>query len=541
MNKIFLLFFLATIGYVGFRMGEGTFSKEKESVALIVHPEREFPLVEYRPFTFVVYASNQASWCERSLASIFAQNYDYFRVIFIDDASTDGTYETAQNFIVDNSQDDRVILIQNETRMGPCASLYRAAQSCHDAEVLIPLEAKDWLAHEGVLARLNGAFQNPDVWISRSQAISYPRYEMDQPGGLTAFYAALFKQVHLVDLFAEGAPALSRNAYLEPLLTLAGGRVRSFSEPLSFLNQAAFSMEQKAVSLPVIQKPYKALATFPTSESYEKKTDILLFSFDRPLQLYALLESIQRYISGYELCSVIYRASDERYARGYDEVHAAFPQVRFIRQGSKPHKDFKPLVLQAIFNSPSEHILFGVDDMVVKDFIDLKMCSSQLERTGAYGFYLRLGHNINHCYMMDSPQSVPPSLPLGNGVFAWDQRLGKLDWSFANTLDMTLYRKADIQSAFEEMKFKHPNRLEQSWAEHQPNNRIGLYFESSKVINLPLNMVNPSDCRHMNFMTPEEMLVRWDEGLKIDIDPLFRIENPSPHMEFAPDLVDRCQ
>ncbi|MBS0625725.1 MAG: glycosyltransferase family 2 protein [Verrucomicrobia bacterium] len=540
MNRPLLILLAAAAGFFGFQMGEGPLTQAKEPVRIKVHPEREFPLAQYHSFAFIVYASNQAAWCERTLASIFAQDYDYYRVIFIDDASTDGTSDVAHNFIVDNHQVDRVILIRNEKRLGPCASLYRAAESCSDREVAIPLEAKDWLTHEGVLTRLNGAFQNPDVWIASSSAISYPQYEMDCPGGLNAFYAGLLKQVHLEDLFsAEGVLSLSRDSYLKPLTAMAGGRIRSISEPLSFANLAGFSPEQKAPSFAALRTDYEPLASFPSSATTVKRADLLVFSYDRPLQLYATLESALRYLSGLERCTVLYRASDERYARGYGEVQAAFPAVRFIRQSSKPHKDFQPLVLEAVFNSPSEYILFGVDDLIVTDFVDLKMCMSQMERTKAYGFYLRLGSNITHCYMIDKPQPVPPMLPLGNGLFAWDKQAAQDDWAFFNTLDMTLYRKSDIKEAFEKLKYKHPNRLEWSWAQNPSKNPIGLCFETSKIVNLPLNIVNPSDCRHSHFMTVEEMLVKWSEGSKIDIDPLFRIENVSPHIDFTPDFVAR--
>jgi hypothetical protein len=52
-------------------------------------------------------------------------------------------------------------------------------------------------------------------------------------------------------------------------------------------------------------------------------------------------------------------------------------------------------------------------------------------------------------------------------------------------------------------------------------------------------MVNLSDCRHSHFMTIEELLVKWNEGMKMSIDPLFRIENPSPHIDYTPEFVKR--
>ena len=141
--------------------------------------------------------------------------------------------------------------------------------------------------------------------------------------------------------------------------------------------------------------------------------------------------------------------------------------------------------------------------------------------------------------MKNKPEEVPPSVLLGSGIYAWDFRKGDADWAFANSMDMTLYRKADLKKQFTDFKYKTPNSLEYVWAQHPSSNPIGLYFEHSKMVNLPLNIVNPSDCPHMNFMTAEELLVKFNQGFKLDIDPLFQIDNPSPHYEYTPDLILR--
>ncbi len=538
MSKFFFVLFLAVIAFVGFQMGEGRFAWEKKERKLAVHPEKEFPVTQFHPFTLIVYASNQVDWCQRALHSLFVQDYTPYRVVFIDDGSTDGTYEAAQQFIVDNSQDERVILIRNETRLGPCASLYRAVASCADREIVVAIEAKDWLAHEGVLTRLNSVFQNPDVWVASGYSLQYPAYETSEQG-MTAFYAALMKQVKIEDLFVGNTPAMVQEAYLQPIVEMSGGRLRTLKEPLSFFNRAGFSLQERAERPSATRSPYQALASFPAAPPIRERVDLLAFSFDRPLQLYSLLESIDRYVSGLDKIRVLYRASEERYEKGYEEVKRAYPHIQFIRQSPEPRKDFKPLVLKAVFDSPSEYIVFAVDDIVVKDFVDVKGCAELMKKTGAYGFYLRFGSHTNHCYMNGQPQAIPPSFSLGNAAYAWHFQAGQFDWAFPHSLDMTLYRKGDLKTIFEKMKYKTPNQLEWSWAQKGAKSPIGLYFEHSKIVNLPLNIVNPSDCRHMNFLTTDEMLAKFNEGLKIDIDPLFRIENPSPHFEYTPEFIVR--
>jgi glycosyltransferase involved in cell wall biosynthesis len=570
-RSIWTSFFFAALALSAFFWGTGELQRLRPQKELPFNPlikgiaaQRDVPVTEHKSFAVVLYAHNAAAWCERALRSVFEQDYDHYRVLFVDDGSIDGTLERAQRFIVENKQDHRVIAIRNDACLGPVGSLYRAADNCLDREILLPLDAQNWLSHDHVLSRLNQVFQNPDTWISFGQSIQYPSYQIvDAPSfnsamiekqgfrGMKdlecpaiAFYAALFKAIHLPDLMLGGRFSESQPSYLTPLLELSGGRYRVLPEPLTFANlaQPIRNLPSGHLEQAALEKlgPYRPLAQFPpTAVQQENNVDLVIFSFDRPLQLYGALESIYRYLTNYQTLTVLYRVSDARFNAAYELVKASFPKVRYIKQSDTPRKDFKPLLVHAIFDSPAEYIVFGVDDMIMKDFVDLKFCRQMLEKTGAYGFYLRFGRHIQLSYMFKKPEPVPPSIPLSNGVYAWDLRFGQDDWAFANSMDMTIYRKADLKKCFTELKYKTPNSLEFIWAHHPPANTIGLYFEQSKMVNLPLNIVNPSDCPHMNFMTAEELLVKFNQGFKIDIDPLYQIDNPSPHYEYIPELILR--
>jgi glycosyltransferase involved in cell wall biosynthesis len=529
-----------------------------------IRADCDLPVTEKKSFTIVLVAHNGANWCETALRSVFEQDYDRYRVVFVDDASVDGTLEKAQQFIVDNKQDYRVIAIRNDSPLGPIGSLYRAAEHCQDSEILVPLNAYDWFVHDRVLTRLNQVFQNPDVWIAFGQSIEYPAYRILQPPSFDvrqiersgfrsfsdfsssslAFYASIFKSIYLSDLFVDGSFSQLPQSYIIKILEQSGGRVRTLDEPLAFANYSFHHrpLETIANEQTILQSrtPYSPLVRFPSSSSQDKRgVDLVIFSFDRPMQLFSALESIQRYLSGYQNLTVLYRVSDLRFDAAYNLVKTAFPQVRYIKQSDTPRKDFKPLLLRAVFDTPAEYIVFGVDDMIIKDFVDLSFCRQMVEKTRAYGFYLRFGRHIQQSYLFQKPQAVPPSVGLNNGVFAWDFRKGESDWSFANNLDMTLYRKSDLKKWLTELNYKHPNSLEFLWAQHPSDNRIGLYFEHSKMVNLPLNIVHPSDCPHMNFMTAEELLVKFNQGFKIDIEPLFQVDNPSPHYDYVPEFIPR--
>lgn len=549
--------FLLILGavFLGYWIGKPAVI-EKEEITLIagVHPEKEAPLVEHKSFAVVIYAHNAALWCERSLRSVFEQEYDYHRVIFVDDGSSDGTFEKATQFVIENQQEHRVILFRNEERLGLAAALYRAVDNLLDREIVVPLDGKDWLAHPMVLTKLNLAYQNPDLWIHFGGTITYPQYEKHEAPlfsadeirkkgydsfdlkGPCSFYSALFKQIRLPDLYKKGQFADRREAYLIPMLELAGGRVGHSNEPMSFSNQASPVKEGSFLPNHSI---YSACSAFPHPKEFKGKTDIVLFSYNRPLQLYACLESIVRYLSGYEKISVLYRSNNASFAAAYEKVKLAFPTVHFVDQSVDPHHSFKPLFLKMVFDSPSEFILFGVDDIIVKDFADLKVCMQLMEKTGAYGFYLRFGKHITYCYQSGKKQAIPPSIPVASGVYAWDLDTGEFDWGFPNSVDLTLFRKSDLKEPFTQMKYKTPKSLEYVWAKRAPKVTIGLYFEQSKMVNLPLNIVGKGGNPHMSFLTVEEMLEKFNQGLKIHIEPLYKVENSSPHFEYIPEFIER--
>ncbi|MBX9744963.1 MAG: glycosyltransferase family 2 protein [Chlamydiales bacterium] len=233
MNKFFLLMVALAVGYVGFRMGEGTFGEKNGDTEFF---ENSFASLPYKMFTFVVYASNHADWCERSLSSLFAQDYGPYRVIFIDDASIDHTYEKTQRFVMSAAQDERVIMLRSDTRLGFFAALSRAMEHCLENEIIIPLQAKDWLCGEDVLSRLNKMFQYPDVWAVRSYALSYPEFQEQNRGGLVAFNVSLLKKL---PTSKEGASL--EEAYERPLIQLCKDKIKTLKDPCLFINSTLWT------------------------------------------------------------------------------------------------------------------------------------------------------------------------------------------------------------------------------------------------------------------------------------------------------------
>jgi hypothetical protein len=286
---------------------------------------------------------------------------------------------------------------------------------------------------------------------------------------------------------------------------------------------------------------YQPLPTFVANDVHDM-ADAVIFSHDRPMQLYAYLESIQKYVTGLRDTLVIYRTSDSDFERGYQVVQQAFPQVKFYQQTTV--ESFKPLLLHVLFSvSTCSHFLFGVDDIIMTDFINLRDCIAVMDQSCAYGFYLRLGKNITQNYTIKEYRNktypLPPLREVTPGFFTWRFDQAQLpDWRSCQSFDMTIFRKQDVRDSFFKLDYTTLNTFERDFFKHADMTKYGVCCEYSKMVNIPLNLVQERKReRNMNFMQPKELLKSFEQGSRIDIASFYRINNNAPHMEYVPRFV----
>lgn len=260
--------------------------------------------------------------------------------------------------------------------------------------------------------------------------------------------------------------------------------------------------------------------------------DIVVFSYDRPMQLYAFLQSLFSHTNDAKSIVVLYRSSKEDYAKGYLLVEKDFPTVHFVKQPNDP-VSFKPIFLEILKNkTPSSHIGFAVDDIIVTDSFSFKEILSAMEEFQAHGFYLRLGSNITYSYMENISTPPPPLKEWKKGIFFFRFLEGKGDWGYPQSLDMTIFPKQQVLSDIEKLSFTNPNQLESSWSKKNHAHKRGLCFQRSKIVNIPVNLVQTSwKNRNMGSYCPQELLDLFFQGAKIDIRPFVKIDNPSAHIE----------
>lgn len=269
-------------------------------------------------------------------------------------------------------------------------------------------------------------------------------------------------------------------------------------------------------------------------------TRMIIFSYDRPLQLYALLESIQTYVSGIESTHVIYRTSNDRFEHAYTAVMQQFFHVHYIKQNAAIHSHFKEITEQAMQNNAPPYVIFAVDDIIVTDYIDLSEGAALLEQANAYGLYLRLGANLNHCYTLNRPQPLPTFKHISSDMISWQFSHGAYDWNYPNTVDMTLYRTADVIHALKNCSYRSPNQLEAAWSSQLQyiKNRCGICYIHSKMVNVPCNRVQHDFTQNLynvsndNDVDATALLTLFEQGYRINIAPFFKVHNTAAHQEY---------
>jgi len=211
-------------------------------------------------FVIVIPSYKNKEWCRKNLLSALSQKYPHYRIIYTDDCSPDGTADEVQNIIDSFDKDKRVTLVRNQSRLGAMHNMYNMVHSCEDDEIIVVLDGDDWLAHSGVLSRLNEEY-NKGVWITYGQYRSYPDNGLGCSrqfpqnvidtnsfrrfrwctSHLRTYYAWLFKKIREEDMKDNGSwlEMSSDLAAMFPMLEMAGHRQAFISDILYIYNYSS--------------------------------------------------------------------------------------------------------------------------------------------------------------------------------------------------------------------------------------------------------------------------------------------------------------
>ena len=228
----------------------------------------------YKPIVVVIPSYNNRNWYEKNLNSVFLQNYPNYRVIYIDDCSTDGTSEGVKNYLQKKSKKNNITYIRNPRRLGALQNFYNTVHNLtRDEEIVVILDGDDWLGHKSVLSEINEFYTKKGVWLTHGKLMEWPQgtvawsipippeivkenkfREYRCPSHLKTFYSWLFKLIKKEDLFYKGefCPMTGDMAIMFPMIEMAGER-HGFIKEVNYIYNIANVLNDNKVD-PTLQR-----------------------------------------------------------------------------------------------------------------------------------------------------------------------------------------------------------------------------------------------------------------------------------------------
>jgi hypothetical protein len=507
-----------------------------------------------KPIVVVIPSYNNAQWFQLNLGSVLGQKYSNFRVIYVDDCSTDDTFNLVTNYVNQLGFSHKVWIIRNKTRRGALGNLYSAIHSCKDNEIIVTVDGDDWLYNDRVLARVNQVYADTNVWLTHGHYIAHPDYNPVQikeitPGviqkniyrewdwvttHLRTFYAGLFKKIKLEDLLYKGVffDVTWDIAMLMPMLELSGGHFKCIQDVLYVYNCATPSNDFKTKLVNQLhcdkviraRKKYTPLheAPYATNKSIDYKASLVLFSSDSPAHLFATLETIERYVCNIRDVHILFQASTPEMNKAYQKV-----QERFVGLNYHPYaQGMLKIVMRHTLQQSGDFVVLAHDGVIAKDFIDFAECSRFMQATGAVGFYLGLGKNITDNNLLSRKQNQPPMLLIKDDVYAWQFINAEHDWRNPYVCTMTMLKKEELLNEIQDIEFNNLFMLETALkTANRSLESIALCFEESKAL-FVANFQNRG-------------LDKFNEGSKFDTVELFKMHNSSIILAHAMNYIER--
>ena len=494
-NNVYILFFLIV-----------------QSIPL--HADTTLPEL---PIVIITSSYNNAPWVLKYVDSIAMQEYDNFRVIYIDDCSQDTTVDMIEAYVAWHGLDTKFTLVKNKERKLKLENIYKVIHTCNDTDIILILDGDDWFAHEHVLSTINKKYQEEDSWFvyGQIQFFNDGQLGIGQPipeeikenlkfrnlqwifRHPITFYAWLFKLIRLKDLLTNDVPEhqgkfypiCNDRAMIYPMLEMSQYHVGFIPDvaviqnrfnPLSLQNAQNQQLAQAPIPStcwkenrhrPIQHTPLAAPVIDRLVPYVTAKADCVLFSDNNPTGLTPMLDTLHDYVQRMGDVMVIYQADDSSVGLAYKKLALSYPHSTFYNIALDADR-----ILPGINNLKHEHILLLVDTAPLTRPIDCSYAILQMESSFAYAF--DIGINARLLDNLDIPYQH-----IGMGLYAWKFYCDKLHKLPVHHLNGSLYRKKVIIDALTTASWSTIAQLKSTWQSASVDtNNIGLFVDIHKLL-----------------------------------------------------------
>jgi glycosyltransferase involved in cell wall biosynthesis len=478
------------------------------------------PYIKELPFVVVVCSYNNDQWSETTLTSIFTQEYNNFRVIIVDDCSSDNNCEVIQQCIDNHNFGDRVTFIKNEQRRRKLFNLYRVLYECNDDEIVLMVDGDDWLVNSQVLSFFNNLYSHENIWftygqyrnVPASQAIQWGHKEMGYCRPIPkhiqhqqayryysfiymhprTFRAWLFKLVKLEDLIADKIdgfegdfyPASNDVAMYFPMVEMAHKHIKFIPDILYIRNLyseiVGFKVDRRlqTTSAREIRKKacYQVLFQPKKDRLNAVKNcyaDLFLLCRYNLTDIKDTLINIQNNTTNLGTIYVFFHNTEDN-KKICRFIKKNFPNVIFVPYDTSGNKTLKNRLLDYVSLCKHDHIFVLTDSCTITQMLDFPYYIFWLEKTYAHRFYLSRN---------SSDIAVPRYIALNDDICAWKNPAGTDKWKGISIGDEAfICRKAVLYQEIKNLNFNNTYGLlkEIIISSSQPA-RVGLFLKDETI------------------------------------------------------------
>ncbi len=477
---------------------------------------------------------NRKNWLREAIKSVLNQTYKNFELIIIDNASTDGTKEMVEK----EFDDERIVYVRNKKNIYPGAEnqMINLAKGeyiavCDDDDISLPErfeKSVEFLEKNLNVAMIGGDVISIDKEGNEINRANYPK-------------ELTFEDIYGSDGMINSSTVIMRKSIMKEV----GGYDNESSMTHDYDLYLRIAKEHKIRNLGCFLSKYRvhsdniSLKNLELTVKYRQRAllkwaevSCLCFSCNRVFQLDNYIRSFFRFVnflkmneknllsfsSGGVQLNVLYK-SEDKYKKGYEELIKKYPEVNFMEE-----HDFKEQVLNWLKNAPN-FVMFGTDDTIFKDYVDINKVMEKLKLKDTIGFSLRLGKGLT--YNFDFGRGVKePEYEEENGILRWDWRNEEYAYGYPFELDATVYKKEFVESVINSLgrHWQHPNLLEGHGDifVKRSSEKYGkdLYaFSEPKTIALAINRVQniyPNRFSDTGYDV-ETLFNLWKQGKKLDL------------------------
>lgn len=432
---------------------------------------------EQKNIVVFVPSYNNIKFYKKNLDSVFAQEYENYYVIYVDDASTDGTGDAVAHYIQERHLENKIFLIKNAQRRGAMYNHYIIGHSVPDDAIIATLDGDDWFpdTNRHVLARVNEAYQDPEVWMTYGQFEEFPSgkrgfckalpEELKQfpvyrdygwyTSHLRTYYAGLFKHIPVGYFIRDGnfLGATCDLAIMLALLELSGGRARFIDEILYTYNTINTNSDCYTRLWEQIHNDHWVrgrmqlvpLTMHPTDackrDNIEHIYNIHISNGDidacRTYCATLAVASVQK-----ETVCIIHESISPETELAYQKL-AHELDILVLSADGRSYKNTLLTYLQAL---PAESfVVITRDGCAWQSFGNLRNTVQLLKNTNAVAYSCIFGVSIKNDYVLESEVAQPAMTHIDNNYFVWKPASTQGSWHHPYASAALLMRKTMLE------------------------------------------------------------------------------------------------